>query len=220
MLGEGRAGQRRIGYVGAAMHSILPDVLAEIRKTLPLVHASLFELRSLDQILELKTGKLDIGFIRLPTKVPGLCLEPVYSEPLSVVLPSSHPLARRKKFRLSDLADEPFISFGRECAPGLFDSIIGLCNREGFSPRIVHQSSQVNSVIRLVESGLGYSIVPASVRNGYKLRVRFRDLDRFPERAQLALAYFPEHLTPAAEIVIARVLNLGRKRGFASRLTS
>ncbi len=202
LLDEGNAGQIKIGYVGSAMHSVLPEVLTEVRRKLPEVHTLMTELMNLDQIVALKTGSLDIGFIRTPTTVDGLCIQPIFSETLSVILPLSHPLTGAEEVRPVHLANEPFIGFCRECAPGLFDSIIGLCNRDGFSPRIVHESSQINSVVRLVESGLGYSIVPTSVKRAYNLRVRFYELDGYPERAELALTYHPDHQTTTSKRVI------------------
>lgn len=210
LLDEGHAGHIRIGYVGSAMHSVLPEVLAAIRQKLPDIHTSLIELMNLDQIVALKTGGLDIGFIRTPTTIDGLRIQPIFSETLSVILPLSHPLAGAKEVRPAHLAEEPFIGFCRECAPGLFDCITGLCNKEGFSPRIVHESSQINSVVRLVESGLGYSIVPTSVKSAYKVRVRFYELVGYPERAELALAYDPAHQTPTSKrvIEIVRALKL------------
>ncbi len=212
LMEEGAEGLIKVGYVGSAMHSVLPGVLSAIRKALPCVHTSLYELRNLDQIAGLKYGNIDIGFIRTPVTVEGLEIKPIYSETLSVIVPTSHPSLHSKALRVADLAEEPFIGFCRDCAPGLFDTIIGLCNREGFSPRIVHESSQINSVVRLVESGLGYSIVPTSVRNGYNLRVRFYELGDYPERAELALAYYPENRTPTAERVIELVLRLREKQ--------
>jgi len=44
----------------------------------------------------------------------------------------------------------------------MVDQITALCNRLGFSPRLVHETSQLHSVLRLVESGLGYAIVPSA----------------------------------------------------------
>ena len=211
LLGDGHAGQIKIGYVGLAMHSVLPEILSEIRRTLPRVHTSFYELQSLDQLIDLKTGSLDIGFIRIPIAMEGLHTELIFSETLSVILPLSHPLAGRKELRLCDVATEPFISFCRECAPSLFDMIIGMCNREGFSPRIVHESSQINTVVRLVESGLGYSIVPSSVKDGYNVRIRFYELDDYPERAELALAYYPENRTPTKSQVIRLIRGLKGK---------
>jgi DNA-binding transcriptional LysR family regulator len=190
------------------MHSVLPYVLSEIRRKLPGIHTSLHELRNLDQIAGLKYGGIDIGFIRSPVTLADLHIEPVFSETLSAILPITHRLAGSKDLQLGDLAEEPFIGFCRDCAPGLFDCIVGLCNNEGFSPRIVHESSQINAVVRLVESGLGYSIVPTSVKLGYKVRVCFYELDMYPERAELALVYHPKHLTPTSEQVIKLVQGL------------
>jgi len=202
LLDEGQVGQVKIGYVGSAMHSVLPEVLTEIRRKLPGIHSSMVELMNLDQIVALKTGGLDIGFIRTPITIDDLHIQPIFSETLSLILPLFHPLAGAEEVRPAHLAKEPFIGFCRECAPGLFDCIIGLCNREGFSPCIVHESSQINSVVRLVESGLGYSIVPTSVKKAYNVRVRFHELDGYPERAELALAYPPDHQTPTSKRVI------------------
>jgi DNA-binding transcriptional LysR family regulator len=202
LLSEGRVGQIRIAYVGSAMHSVLPEVLREISQRLPDVHMSMVELMSLDQLAAFKTGNLDIGFVRTPITVDDLCVEPIFSETLSVVLPLSHPLAGAKVVRPVHLAKEPFIGFCRECAPGLFGCITSLCNREGFAPRIVHESSQINSVVRFVESGLGYSIVPTSVKRAYNVKVRFYELDEYPERAELALAYHPDHQTRISKQVI------------------
>lgn len=208
LLEEGQAGQIKIGYVGSAMHSVLPEILTGVQRKLPEIHMSMIELLNLDQIVALNTGSLDIGFIRTPITVDGLYIQPIFSETLSIILPLSHPLAGAEEVRLAHLAKEPFIGFCRECAPGLFDCIIGLCNKEGFSPCIVHESSQINSVVRLVESGLGYSIVPTSVKKGYNVRVRFYELDGYPERAELALTYHPDHQTPTSERVIEIVQSL------------
>ena len=208
LLGEGCAGQIKIGYVGSAMHAILPKILTEIYQKLPQIHTSMIEIKTLDQIVKLKDGSLDIAFIRAPVTLEDLTIQPIFSETLSLVLPAGHPLTGSHHIQLSDLAKEPFIGFCRECAPGLFDSIIGLCNRAGFSPQIIHDSSQINSVIRLVESGMGYSIVPTSVKHGYNVHVWFYELKDYPERAELALVYHPGHLTPASKRVVDLVQNL------------
>ena len=97
---------------------------------------------------------------------------------------------------LRALAKEPFIAFSRECGPALVDSVINICNKCGFSPSIVHQASQINTIVRLVESGLGYSIVPASVRHGYDLKVRFIELNDFKETAYLSMIYRQVDMKP------------------------
>lgn len=208
LLKRGAVGQVKIGYVGSAMHSVLPRVLSEVKNHYPDVNTVMMEMDNEDQIDALKSGDIDIGVVRTPMQVTGVTLTPIYSETLSVILSQSHPRARSRKFTLADMADEPFISFCRRCAPGLYDRIVGLCNKNGFCPRIVHETSQINSVVRLVESNLGYSIVPTSVRSGYRVGVKFFELDDYPERAELALAYCADHMTPTSKHIIDLALSL------------
>ena len=210
LMKEGVSGEVRIGYVGAVMHSVLPGLLLELRRSFPDIHAVLSELTNEGQIAGLRAGAIDLGFIRTPVSAPDLAVRPVFSEAFSLIVPGSHPLARSRSAPLARLAGEPFIGFARDCAPAMVDAIIRLCGRAGFSPRIVHVTSQINSIVRLVESGLGWSIVPSSVKNAYRLNVRFYDLDRFPERAELSVAHNPLRLTPVAAKVLTAVDQMSR----------
>ena len=45
----------------------------------------------------------------------------------------------------------------------LFDEVIAVCRRAGFSPRIVNEPDFMAAVLTLVESGLCLSIVPRCV---------------------------------------------------------
>ncbi|MCG8604685.1 LysR family transcriptional regulator [bacterium] len=196
LIDQGTAGQISIGYVGAAMHCILPELLVRLRTVYPDVNTVLRELTNDKQIQAIGSGELDVGFLRTPVRVDELVVRTIHKETFSVVLPLGDDWPNGKETTLADLADKPFIAFSRECGPGLIDPIIRICNKNGFSPRIVHETSQIHSIVRLVESGLGYSVVPTSVCHGYDLRVRFVELDRFNERAELAMVYKKTDLQP------------------------
>jgi len=47
----------------------------------------------------------------------------------------------------------------------LFDEVIAVCRRAGFSPTIVSEPDFMSTVLTLVESGLCVSIVPSCVRS-------------------------------------------------------
>lgn len=68
----------------------------------------------------------------------------------------------------------PFILFDRDADPAYYDSVVVLCRRAGFSPRITHETNGLQTVLGLVSAGLGVSLVPASVarftRDGTVLR--------------------------------------------------
>lgn len=214
LMKEGAVGQVRLGYVGAVMHSILPAILAEFRRRQPRITTALFELTNEGQVAALRNGGIDIGFIRTPIVVPDLQVKAVYAETFSLVLPNRHPLAGSKTPPLKKLEAEPFIGFMRECAPPLVDAVTGICLRAGFSPRVGHSTSQINTIVRLVEAGLGWSILPSSVGRAYDVRVRFFELGSLPERAELSVATNPARSSPA----VAKFLEVVESMNFGERL--
>jgi DNA-binding transcriptional LysR family regulator len=112
-------------------------------------------------------------------------LQAVYEEsfilvaPKSTKLPSSYPKA------LPLLAGMPFIGFPMACAPDMVKSIYRILHKLKLNPKQVHESSQINSILRIVESGIGYSILPASAKNVYRLAVNSFDLSHLKEKAVL-----------------------------------
>lgn len=202
LIDQGVYGQLRIGYVGAVMHSLLPQVLKELRSQYPDISTLLSELGNESQIAALKNGQLDIGFIRTPMEADQIMAIPICQETFSIILSSDHPLGRQKHIELQSLAAEPFIGFSRDCAPGMVDRIIGICNNAGFSPNKLHETSQINTILRLVESNLGYSIVPSSVCLGYNLKIKYYELTDIPDRAEISLIYNPASITPLTQNAI------------------
>jgi DNA-binding transcriptional LysR family regulator len=209
LMKEGTAGFARIGYVGSAMHSVLPGLLRKLGDRFPEIYPELFELGNDEQVRALEAGEIDIGFVRTPIHAEGLVTHPVLDETFSLILPAGHELVGETEPELGRLANEPFIGSARNCAPGMADQILQICNDAGFSPRIVHETSQLNALLRLVESGLGYSIVPSSARAGYDLRLTFIELVGVPQRAQLSAIYNAELMSPTAGTLIDLIEQLG-----------
>ena len=56
------------------------------------------------------------------------------------------------------------MQFHRKGARTLFDEVIAVCRRAGFSPTIVNEPDFMATVLTLVESGLCVSVVPSCVR--------------------------------------------------------
>lgn len=68
---------------------------------------------------------------------------PLLREPLDVVLPPGHPLARRRSLRPEELADEPWISVD---VGWLVDDVLRpIAVQTGTSPRIVQR---INDALR------------------------------------------------------------------------
>ena len=68
---------------------------------------------------------------------------------------------------LADLKNDIFIFFNKDYAPIYYNSLIEICAQLGFTPNIVHESNNINSIIQLVRNGLGVSIVPISLKKSH-----------------------------------------------------
>ncbi len=86
-----------------------------------------------------------------------------FTEPLVAVLPATHPFAAQKTLRVQMLRKEPFVFFPRRIGPAFHDVLLGECGQAGFAPNIVQEATQWQTVISLVEAGMGVTIAPACV---------------------------------------------------------
>ena len=175
---QGRCGRLRIGLCGPATAFLLPRLIREFRKRQPNVSLSLKDLDPAQQPEALISGDIDVGFTRgLPAAHRGiLASELLFREPLMAVVPRGHPLESAATISLRDLAEDPFILYGRECAPELFDAIVSLCRRARFSPRVSDTPRLWQSVLTLIEAGEGVSVLPACVQQLGSREAAFKPL--------------------------------------------
>jgi DNA-binding transcriptional LysR family regulator len=197
---RGEIGSLDIGFLGTASAPILPALVQTFRRKFPDVELRLHELNPDQQLTAFDQGRIDLGFSRaLPRdRRAEFGEELVYTDQLVIALPSGHRLARQKIIPLKSLASEPFVQFHGQGAPGLFDEVIGCCRRAGFSPRIVNESNFMATVITLVESGLGVSLIPSCcVRTLNRPHVIIRPITPKSGRIPLCAAWFKSSQNPA-----------------------
>jgi DNA-binding transcriptional LysR family regulator len=141
----------------------VPNIVRQFRDSNPEVEFSLRNILTTDQIQMLGAGSLDIGFLRLPIgEHPELDVVAVHREPFVVVTPLSHKLAKRKRVALHELSGQDFVMYERSCAPGFHDLIFGMLRDAGVIPNVCQTAGQMPTLISLVDSGMGISILPAS----------------------------------------------------------
>jgi len=188
---RGEVGILGIGFFGTASGPILPSLVDTYRLKFPDVELRLFELDPDQQLAAFDEGRIDLGFTRtLPSdRRAEFEQEEVYNDQLAIALPAKHPLAKQKVVRLKSLASEPFVQFHRKGAPGLFDEVIATCRRTGFSPRIVNEPNFMATVMTLVESGLGVSLIPRCVRSLNRRHVVIRPITPKSGRIPLCVAW-------------------------------
>jgi len=175
--GRGDAGQLTIGFVSIADFGVLPPALKEFRSRFPAVEVQLHELTTDAQIPQIRAARLDLGIGLGPVDDAELDFETVLSEELVLAAPTGALLAKGEGAAdLKRFSRESFIVPPREVAPGLYDLVMRQCLASGFAPRITQHARQMQTVIGLVASGMGFALVPESVRNLRRPGVRYRRL--------------------------------------------
>ena len=158
---QGKVGRLSIGFIGSATLSFLPDLIRRYKLEYPNVKLVLHDLYPVELDQAWDRGEIDIAITRSLEHSKNLQSRVLLRDPLVAVLPRSRKL-KSKKVRLADLANERFILFHRKGAPAVFDTIVGACRSQGFSPRVENEPNSMQTILSLVEAEEGVAIVPAS----------------------------------------------------------
>lgn len=201
---QGDVGMLSVGFVSIADYSILPPALKDFRTRFPLAEVQLHELTTDAQIRELRAARLDLGIGLGPVDEPDLTFTRLMREELILAAPSGHPLVKGAgAVDLRSLSKASFIIPPRDVAPGLYDLIISHCRSAGFAPRITQHARQMQTVIGLVSSGIGLSLVPSSVRRLKRAGVQYHALRGRPAIIELGLLRLRNAESPLQENFVA-----------------
>jgi DNA-binding transcriptional LysR family regulator len=214
LAASGKRGLLRIGFVSTAGSEIVPNIVRQFRQLNPEVEFSLRNILTAEQVQMLETGSLDIGFLRVPIgDHSALDVVTVHREPFVLVVPSSHKLAKRKRVRLREVAGQDFVMYERTYAPGFHDLMFGILRDAGIVPNITQTAVEIPTLISLVASGMGITIMPASVVKHYVASVvACGILDRIPT-TEIALAVSKQFRTEVVDNFRSFALEkLGRAR--------
>ncbi|ADZ42683.1 TPA: LysR family transcriptional regulator [Yersinia enterocolitica] len=164
-LHRGESGELTIGFTSSAPFiSAVSKNLRAFRQLYPHVHIKMQEVNTKQQIEPLLDGQLDLGVMRNTRLPDALQYHLLLREPLVAVVHEESPLAALPlgRVKFSSLADQPFVFFAREVGTALYDEILTLLARAGITPYITQEVGEAMTIVGLVSSGLGVSILPAS----------------------------------------------------------
>ncbi len=152
-------GEVVLGVIPTIASYLLPRLLAGFSRTHSQIRISLVEDVTVVLLDRLHQGTIDLAIVALPTPGDELSGTELMEEDFFAVLPRTHPRARQKTIRLTDLKNEPFLLLKEgHC---FRDTMIAACNESGVKPAFRFESGQFATIIAMVSAGMGVSAVPA-----------------------------------------------------------
>lgn len=162
-------GRLEIGTTDVASIYVLPSVYRSFRSRYPEAELSVHVEGTESLLRQLRAATIEIAIITLAVgdqeaHVPeGFVAEPLFREELTVIAARNHPLAGRRRIDLAELADTPFLSFKEGSVTR--QAVDALFGENDVFPRVAMEMSSPEAIKKLVEVGLGISVLPArSVR--------------------------------------------------------
>ncbi|MGA0617734.1 LysR family transcriptional regulator [Paracoccus sp. KR1-242] len=110
-LDGAEAGRIVLGALPLSRSGWLPRAVLEFRKTRPRFPVEIIDGRYDELLLALRRGEIDmvLGALRLPSPIDDIVQERLFDDEVVVVARHGHPLLRRGKIELADLAAFPWV---------------------------------------------------------------------------------------------------------------
>lgn len=161
-LRSSAAGSVTVAALPAIASFVLPRLLSSFAKKRPQPHIVLRVLSSSQVQSSVREWKSDFGLIHQPGGALDLTLqtEVLHRGRVVCVIPSKHPLARRRRIGPADLADTPLITAGPQSE--LRARIEASFAAEGVAHQVGIESSSSLAAIFMVASGLGAALVEST----------------------------------------------------------
>ena len=205
-----RGGRMRLASFPTAGAVLVPIAIAAFSRQHPGVELSLVEAEPEDAIPRLKAGDLDVAltfeYDALPASHYADAKQDVESvhlldDPMYVALSRDHPLARKRRLRLADLAAEAWIQ--GDCQGLCGKMHIAACESAGFEPRVGFETDDYNVVQGLVAAGVAISLIPELALTNLRDDIVIRSLGReAPMRRVCATARAEGYRSPATAAML------------------
>lgn len=159
---ELKKGEIRIGIPPIVGASFFSKLISQFKEQYPSVEITLTEVGTKIIKQGVEEGSLDIGLIcNIPVQSDSFEMIKLSTDPLMLIVHHEHPLAAKPSLQVSDLENEAFIIYRRDFS--LYDRILEECNKHGFYPNVVCESSQRDFMVELVEAKLGVALLPSRI---------------------------------------------------------
>lgn len=201
---NGNRGSVKIGYINLSQFEILSRTINVIKKSNPEIEISIYQRSLAECQQELLDGKIDISFNMFDYNLRSehINYEKLTDGQLYAVVPGNHPFRDRTSLLIKDLIDENLLTFERDQAPELFDSVINLYNNNGFSPKFSAKGKNMESIMMLVGIGQGIALMDETAKILESKHTIFIKLDDCRDSYAWYLTSLKKNNNPCISLVV------------------
>jgi LysR family hydrogen peroxide-inducible transcriptional activator len=202
------SGALRVGVIPTVSQYLLPLFLRDFLDAHPELHIEITEAKSADILTAIRKFELDLGILAPPADQQGLRTRPLFYEEFLVYLPPGGGNPGRIEISGLDRKEMLLLAEGH-C---LRDQIVDLCSlrNERRKSRVEFETGSLESLIALVDQGLGYTLLPelaAATLDGEQRKRCHRIVPAAPVR-EIGMVYHPAFVRPSlleksAEAIVA-----------------
>lgn len=208
-------GQLIIGSLPITGAHLLPAALPLFQQEFPGIELVLIEETTINLEVLTSRGQTDISLLSLPLSDPGLEIVPLLEEDILLAVPPNHPLAAKKEVMLAECRNEPFVLLKK--GQGFREISLRICQEAGFEPRVVFESTNIETVQSLVAAGMGVGFIPRMVtrtRRSTHVPVYLPIKDLHPKRSLVIGHRKGRYLSRAAESFISIMQGIVEKGSY------
>lgn len=155
------AGRYRLGVIPTLSPTVIPLFLGPFTRAYPHVDLVLEELKTSEIIARLRADTLDAGLLATPLDIPGINETVLGLETMYAYLPPGDPLSKKKELAQAELLDRTlWVMPEGHCFRSQVLSYCGAPQRSADTPGIHFESGSFQTLIRLVDEGLGATVLP------------------------------------------------------------
>lgn len=158
----------RFGAIYTIGPYLMPQLIPLLHKRAPRMSLVIRESYTVRLAELLKTGELDVVVLSLPFAEPGIVTQAVYDEPFRVLMPATHPWAKKARIPATDLCRENLLllSTGNCFREQVLQTCAGVerATNDGMQQSL--EGSSLETIRHMVASGVGITVLPSAAAEG------------------------------------------------------
>jgi LysR family cyn operon transcriptional activator len=197
-----QTGLIRLGGGATAVSFLLPQTIAEFARLHPGVRFEVREQGSRDVEADVRDERLELGIVTMPTRSREFEVRPLRRDRIVLIASREHPLAKRRRVDVRELAGLELVGFDSESA--IRKLIDGALREAGVEMQVQMELRSIAAILEMVAHTRMLAFVSQLGVEGRDIGVRVVDVRGIPIHRRLAvISKLGRPLSPAARAFAA-----------------